>query len=268
MGRPERPGLLLKLFGAVVVVYLLAPLAIVVGMSFNGASTLGFPPRSLSLRWYEKFFDSPQWTDGVLMSLRLGLVVAVCATVLGYLLALGLDRSRLRGKAVVGAVATSPLVIPSVVLGVALYLVFARLHLVATFRGLVLAHVAMALPYVVVNVLSSLQLVDRDLERAARSLGANPVRAFVRVTLPLTAPGILAAAIFAFVISWDEVVVAIFLSGPETQTLPIVMWSQMRTSMDPTIAAVATVLMATTAVALGAGSLVLRLARRRVENSR
>jgi putative spermidine/putrescine transport system permease protein len=149
------------------------------------------------------------------------------------------------------------------VLGVALYLVFANLHFVATFHGLVIAHVAMALPYVVVNILAALQLVDRDLERAARSLGANPLRAFVRTTLPLTAPGILAAAIFAFVISWDEVVVAIFLSGPTTQTLPIVMWSQMRTAMDPTIAAVATILMFTTLVALAAGSVALRAARRR-----
>lgn len=263
MGKPDPPGKLLRLFGALVVVYLIAPLVVVVGMSLNSASTLSFPPRSLSLRWYEKFLDSPQWTDGVMMSLRLGVVVAVCAALLGYLLALGLDRARVRGKAVVGAVATSPLVIPSVVLGVALYLVFAKLHLVATFHGLVIAHVAMALPYVVVNILAALQLVDRDLERAARSLGANPVRAFVRVTLPLTAPGLAAAAIFAFVISWDEVVVAIFLSGPETQTLPIVMWSQLRTSMDPTIAAVATVLMATTLLALAAGSLTLRVARRR-----
>jgi len=260
---PEPPGRLLKAFGAIVVVYLLAPLFIVMGMSLNAGNNLSFPPDELSLRWYQNMVDSPEWTDAISISVQLGLTVALITTVLGYTLALGLTRSKIRGKSLVAGLALSPLVIPSVVLGVAFYLVFSDLKLVSTFEGLVIAHVVMALPYVVVNIMAGLQLVDPDLERAARSLGAGPFNTFRKITLPLTWPAIAAAAIFAFVTSWDEVVVAIFISGPETQTLPIVMWSQLRTAIDPTIAAVATVLMFTTIVALGLGALAMKLVNRR-----
>ncbi len=262
---PDPPGKLLWAVGALVVIYLLAPLVIVVGMSLNGPNELAFPPRDIGLRWYREFLDSPEWTTAVGTSLRLGLAVSLCAIVLGSLIAIGLDRTAFRGKGPLTGIVVSPLVVPSVVIGVAIYLLFAKWKLVATFPGLVMAHTAMALPYVVVNMLAALQLVDRDLEKAARSLGANPVRAFVRVTLPLTLPGIFAAAVFAFVISWDEIVVAIFLSGPGTQTLPIVMWSQLRTVIDPTIAAVATGLMLITVLALALGSLAMAIARRRAE---
>jgi putative spermidine/putrescine transport system permease protein len=258
-------GVFSKLMGVVVSVFLLGPLVIVVGMSLSKSSGLAFPPDGVGLQWYEEFFSSEVWRNGVMLSLRLGLLVALISTVLGYALALGLHRSGARAKPVALGVVMLPLVVPSIVVAVALYLVFSSWQIVGTFSGLVAAHVALALPYVVVNVMSSLQMVGPEYERAAVSLGAHPLRAFCRTTLPLTLPGVMAGAVFAFITSWDEVVVAIFVSGPSTETLPMVMWSQMRSELDPTIAAVATSLMVVTIVGLALGGAARALTRRQVK---
>jgi putative spermidine/putrescine transport system permease protein len=249
-------GRFVKLVGVLVSVFLLGPLVIVAGMSVSKSSGLAFPPDGIGLQWYEEFAASSLWRDAFSLSLRLGLIVAAISTVLGYAVALGLHRSGTRLKPVGLGVVMLPLVVPTIVVGVAMYLVFSSWHIVGTLPAVIAAHVALAMPYVVVNVLSSLQMVGPEYERAAVSLGAHPIRAFCRTTLPLTLPGVVAGAIFAFITSWDEVVVAIFVTGPETETLPMVMWSQMRSELDPTIAAVATSLMAVTIVglALGAGA--------------
>lgn len=267
MNEPKPPGKGLIAGGVLIAAYLLLPLVVVAGMSLNGANKLAFPPSEISFRWYEKFATSSEWAHALSTSLRLAVTVALLATILGYLIAFGIDRGSFPGRTFVQGIVFSPLVVPTIVIAVAMYLVFANWRLVATFPGLVVAHLAMAIPYAVVNILAALKLVDRDLEKAARSLGAGPWRTFRKVTLPLTLPGVFAAAVFSFVISWDEIVVAIFISGPSTQTLPIVMWSQMRTVVDPTIAAVATCLMLTTVLAVLLGSLALSLSRRRTKGT-
>jgi putative spermidine/putrescine transport system permease protein len=254
-----------KFMGVVVSLFLLGPLVIVAGMSLSKSTGLEFPPEGLSLQWYDEFLSSEMWRNGVTLSLRLGLIVAAVSTVLGYALALGLHRSGARAKPVGLGIVMLPLIVPSIVVAVAMYLVFSSWQIVGTFGSLVAAHVALALPYVVVNVMSSLQMVGPEYERAAVSLGAHPLRAFCRTTLPLTLPGVMAGAVFAFITSWDEVVVAIFVTGPSTETLPMVMWSQMRSEIDPTIAAVATSLMFVTIVGLVLGGAARALTRRQVK---
>jgi putative spermidine/putrescine transport system permease protein len=262
-----KAGPFAKLMGVVVAVFLLGPLVVVVGMAFSKSTGLQFPPEGIGLQWFSEFAQSAMWRDAFWLSLRLGLIVAVISTVLGYALAVGLNRSGSRLKPVGFGVVMMPLIVPAIVVAVAMYLVFSSWHIVGSFGALVAAHVALALPYVVVNVLSSLQMVGPEYERAAVSLGAHPLRAFCATTLPLTLPGLMAGAVFAFITSWDEVVVAIFISGPSTQTLPMVMWSQMRSEIDPTIAAVATSLMIVTILGLALGAGARALTRRQVKTA-
>jgi putative spermidine/putrescine transport system permease protein len=256
-----------RLMGVVVTVFLIGPLVIVVGMSLGGASRLEFPPKDVTFHWYDEFLSSELWREAIFYSLRLGLIVALVATVAGTALAVGLSRCSPRLRSVGFGVVMLPLIVPGIVIAVAMYLTFSEWRIIATTPALVLAHVTLAIPFVVVNVLSSLQLVGIDYERAAVSLGAHPLRAFWSTTLRLAMPGVLAGAVFAFITSWDEVVVAIFVSGPTTQTLPMLMWEQMRSVIDPTMAAVATFLMLMTIVGLGAGALGRTWTRRRVEKA-
>jgi putative spermidine/putrescine transport system permease protein len=225
-----------------IAVFLVAPTVIMALMSFSPSTGLAFPPPGLSVRWYQTFFASRMWTDAALVSLKVAVLSAVLATSLGTLAALGLVRGRFPGRGLVNALVMSPLIVPTVVTAIGMYFVFVRWRLAGSLTGLVVAHTALSLPVVVVNVASSLRTVDDSLELAARSLGARPVQAFRRVTLPLVLPGVVAGALVAFAFSWDEVVVAIFLSTPITRTLPAVMWGEVQTRIDPTSAAVATMI--------------------------
>jgi putative spermidine/putrescine transport system permease protein len=233
---------------AAIATFLVAPTVIMAIMSFSSSTGLGFPPPGLSLRWYRTFFESPMWTSAALTSLRVAALSAVLATALGTLAALGLVRGRFAGRMVLNALVMSPLIVPTVVIAIGMYFVFVRWRLTGSLVGLVVAHTALSLPFVVVNVASALQNLDPGLELAALSLGARPVQAFRRVTLPLILPGVVAGALIAFAFSWDEVVVAIFLSTPVTRTLPAVMWGEVQTRIDPTSAAVATMISAVTFV--------------------
>jgi putative spermidine/putrescine transport system permease protein len=229
-------------------VFLMAPTIVVFILSFSSATILYFPPPGYSTRWYENFFVSPLWTAGAVTSLQVGVVATVFATVLGTLTALGLVRGRFRGRALANALVLSPVIFPSVIVALAMYILALRLYLTGTLLVLVLAHTALALPFVVVNVTASLRSLDRTVEQAARSCGAGPLRTFLEVTLPLIWPGVAAGALFAFITSWDEVVVAFFLSTPLVQTLPVVIWAQVREDIDPTVAAASSMV---TALSLG-----------------
>lgn len=244
--------------------FLIAPTLIVVPMSFSAGELLDFPPRGFSTRWYGNFLRSQAWTAGATTSLRVAATVAVLATALGTLTALGLVRGRYPGRAALTALVLSPLIVPVVVIAIGMFFVYSDWHLIGTYQGLILAHAALAIPFVVVVVGTSLRTLDRTLELAAQNLGAGPVRTFLRVTLPLILPSVVAAALFAFITSWDEVVVSIFLSSPIVRTLPVVMWGQVRSYIDPTIAAVATMLTGVTITILA----VVLLARRREERMR
>lgn len=244
---------------ALVVVFLIVPVLVVVPISFSSSQYLEFPPRGFSLQWYQRFLDSVEWTGALWVSVQAGIPATVLAGVLGTAAALALARSRFPGKAVVVGFLVSPLIVPVIVLAIALYGVYAKLKLVGSLTGLVLAHAALGLPYVIVTVAATLQRVDERLEHAALSLGATPWRAFRYVTLPLIRPGVIAGALLAFIASWDDVVIALFISGTRSGTLPKRMWEGLRSEIDPTIAAVSTLLVIVSLALL----LVLELLRRR-----
>jgi ABC-type spermidine/putrescine transport system permease subunit II len=225
---------------------LVGPTVIVTIMSFSAARLLSFPPRGLSLRWYGNFLGDDTWTRAIVNSAEIGIGAAVVATVVGALMAFGIVRGRYPGRAAVNALVLGPILVPSVVLSIGLYFMFVRLKLVGSLLGLVVAHGCLGLPYVVLVVSSGLRTLDPSLEMAASNLGAGPLRTFFRVTLPLILPSVVTGALFAFITSWDDVIVAFFLSSPVTRTLPVVMWSATQDTTDPTLAAVATFLSAVT----------------------
>lgn len=242
--RHEGRGGRVALYGAVafVAVFLLAPLLIVMPMSFSATTLMQFPPSSYSMRWYDAYFTSRSWLDATWISFRAGMVVAIVSTVLGTATALALTRAEFRGKAAVQAFLLSPLVVPVIILSVGLYYLFSMAKLNNTFTGLVIGHVVLTFPYAMVVVVASLEDFDRTLEQSAMGLGATPLRAFWRITLPLISPGIVVAFLFSFLTSFDEVVLALFITGPETLTLPRKMWEGIRFEINPTIAAVSTLL--------------------------
>ncbi|MFA9431210.1 ABC transporter permease [Egicoccus sp. AB-alg2] len=242
--------------------FLLLPVMVIIPMSFSDSSMLQFPPQQWSLRWYENFFTSPTWIESAWVSLRVALLVTVSSVVLGTLAALGLVRGRLPFRSLLTALVLAPIIVPYVIIGLAVYAVSLQLGLTETTVGFVAVHTALAVPYVAINVAAALFGFDRRLELAAMNLGAGPVTTFFRITLPLIAPSMLAGALFAFVISWDEVVTSIFLSGPQMTTLPVRMWSGVRVSVDPTVAAISSLLLLMTLTMFTVAG-VARLVRRR-----
>ena len=252
--------ILLVLFGVLCIVFLIGPSLVIVPMGFSSGSILEFPPPGFSLQWYEKMLTDPAWTSGFLNSFIVAIGTAVLSTILGTLAALGIARGRVPFKGAANALILSPLVVPVVVIAIGMFSLFVRWKITGTPFGLVVAHTALAVPFVVVSVSTSLRTMDRNLEAAAANLGADPVRTFQRVTLPLIMPGVFAGALFAFLSSWDEVVVAIFLTTTRFRTLPTVMWEQVRQVIDPTVAAVATTLLVITTVVLALAVVVRRQA--------
>jgi len=246
--QPRR--LLLLSLGALTVFFLMAPTLVVVPMSFTASNSLTFPPEGFSTRWYERMITDPQWSTGFVNSAQVAFLTAVLATVLGTLAALGTVRGRFPGKGAVNALVLSPLVVPVIIIAIGMFSVFVRWKITGSLVGLVLAHTALAVPFVVVNVATSLRTMDRNLELAAMNLGADPVRTFFRITLPIVLPGVFAGALFAFITSWDEVVVSIFLTTARFRTLPVEMWEQVRQVVDPTVAAVSTTLLTVTTTLL------------------
>jgi putative spermidine/putrescine transport system permease protein len=258
-----RIGWGLRIACLLVATCLVAPTLVVIPLSFTGQDSFKFPPDSWSTVYYHRFFTDPEWVEALQTSLKLAFMVTVLATVLGTAAAYGLNRSRWRGAAVLNGVLLTPLIIPQIVMAIAIYIAFLRWGLVGTMTGLVLAHTALAVPFVVIPVSASLRALDGRLESAAASLGASPVAVVRHVTLPLIASGVVSGAVFAFVTSFDEVVLSIYLQSPELRTLPVKMFTSVTSDTDPTIAAASTVIVAaTTLLILGSQVLVAWKARR------
>jgi putative spermidine/putrescine transport system permease protein len=226
--------------------YLVLPSLIVVPLSFTDRPSFAFPPRGWSLRYYETFLTDPRWRDALLTSAALAVVVTVVATVLGTAAAFGLIRGRFPGRSAVSAVLLAPMILPGIVAAVAIFAIFLRWTLVGTFTGFVLAHTVLALPFVVVTVTANLRTVDRRLELAAATLGTGPWATFRLVTLPLIRPAILSGAVFAFVTSFDEVVIALYIQSPTMRTLPVQMFTSVTSEVDPTIAAASSLILVIT----------------------
>ncbi len=251
----------LWVFTALVLAYLVLPILVVIPLSFTSGQLLVFPMPGVSLQWYEDFFTNPLWTGALWNSLFIGVVTTVLATALGTLAALGLHNSKFRFKSVVVALLITPLAAPVVIVAVAMFYFFAMLNLVGTYTGVILAHTLLALPFVVITVSATLQSYDPNMTRAGASLGGTPAYVFRTVTLPIIAPGIASGALFAFVTSFDEIVVALFVASPQQRTLPRQIFSGVSESISPTIMAAAVVLLL---VSLGL-MVAMELLRRRGE---
>jgi ABC-type spermidine/putrescine transport system permease subunit II len=235
---------------------LVVPVFVIVPLSFSSASFLQFPPPALSLRWYREYFGRADWINPTILSLEVAAAVALVATPLGTLAAFGFVRGAIRQRQLLQAFVVSPMIVPVIVVATALYFSFARLKLIGSIWGLIAAHSVLAIPKVFLLVTATLRGVDPAYERAALSLGASRFWAFVLVTLPLVRTGVAVAAALAFLTSFDEVVVAIFISGSSAVTLPKRMWDGIRLEYDPTITAVSSLLIALTIlVVLALGTL-------------
>lgn len=248
--------------GVLVALFLLAPIVAILPLSVSSGSFLFYPLPGLSLRWYRDFVTSDFWLPAVWNSLVIGGAAAAVATLLGTPAAFGLWRMRGALRSVALGIVLAPMVVPVIVVAVALLLAFGPIGLVATHAGLVIAHAALGVPFVVVTVLASLEGFDPVQLRAASACGAGPVRAFFRVCLPQIAPGVAAGAVFAFATSLDEVVVALFIAGPAQRTLPRQMFAGLNDSISLTTTAAATMLVVLSAVLLVVVAWLQRRARR------
>ena len=228
-----------RVFSAAVLVFLVAPILIIIPLSFNQSSYFSFPPTGLTLRWYDFILQSPEWRMAIFNSFVIGLSATAIATVLGTLAAIGISRPSFPLRGIIVPILIAPMIIPVVVVAVSLYLVFAPLGLTNTHLGVILAHAALGTPFVVITVTARLMAFDTNLSRAAASLGAAPWVAFRRVMLPQILPGVATGSIFAFATSFDEVVVILFIGGPEQRTIPRQMWAGIRDQINPGILAMA-----------------------------
>jgi putative spermidine/putrescine transport system permease protein len=238
-----------------IVFYLIAPMVIVLIISFSSAPFLTFPPPGFSLQWYKKLFGHAAWLDALITSVHIMLPTGIIATALGTAAAVGIARGRFPGATIVSGLLMAPVVVPVIITAAAMFGVFRGFGLYGTLTGLILAHTVLTVPYVVTTVLASLQMVDEQLENAALTLGATPWAAFWRVVFPLILPAVMSGFLFAMIISFDELVVSIFISSPTLRPVTVQMWSDIRGDVDPTISAIGTVLFLFSLVVLLAESL-------------
>lgn len=239
-------------------VFLATPVVVVAVLSFASDKILVFPPSGWGFRQYRAFVESEVWRSSLLLSVEIAAVAAALALVVGALLVYAVHRIGLPGSGVLHVLGVSPLVIPRIAYALALYAVFAQFHITGRAVGLILAHAALGLPFVVLVLGPVMSRSPEQYEFVAMSLGASRMRAVVGVTFRLVLPGVVGAYILAFVVSFDDTVFAVFLGGPELTTLPKAIYSSLRTGLDPAITAVSTVLMLGTAVLLGVGMNVRR----------
>ena len=213
--------MLLRLFSYAMVGVLLLPMVVLVLTSFTTASYVSFPPQGYTLKWYAEALNRREFLDSLELSLLVAAVTAVIAITLGTMVALGIVRFRFAGRELINAFFMSPLVLPTVVIGIALLQFYNRVGIASGLASLIVGHVIVTMPYAIRLVASSLTGLDRNIELAARNLGAAPIRAFVTVTLPLIVPGMTAGLVFAFITSFDNVTISIFLATPRMTTLPV-----------------------------------------------
>ena len=251
--------------------FLIAPIVIIIPLSFNAQDFFTFTPEMLrldpagfSLKHYHDFFTNPDWQLPLWNSLAIAPVATLIAVALGTLAAIGLSQSHVPFKGAIMAILISPMIVPLIISAAGMYFFYSRVGLQGTYWGVVLAHAALGIPFVIITVTATLVGFDRSLTRAAASLGAGPVRTFFKVQMPLIMPGVVAGALFAFITSFDEVVVVLFLGAPGDKTLPWQMFTGLREQISPTILAAATVLVAISILLL----ITLELLRRRSERLR
>ncbi len=229
---------------------LLAPIVIVCVISFGGEGYMRFPPTSYSLKWFEEFFGDTRWRQSLFSSAIIALVACAISTVIGFLAAYVLVRGQMRAKKFVLSLMLMPIIAPTVVTAIAMYFVTAKIGMIGNVFWIGFCHAVVALPVVLLILISALQGVDLNYERAALSLGASRTRVFFKVVVPIAMPGVMSAALFAFLASFDELIISLFLAGARNQTLPVRIWNSLHLEIEPVIAAAATFLIAVTGLVL------------------
>lgn len=241
---------ILHFYVATMCVVLLAPIGIVVILAFGGDGYLHFPPSSLSLQWFDRFFGDPQWQRALLSSLIIGAIACAVSTTIGFCAAYVFLRVEFRGKKLLLSLMLVPIIVPGIITAIAMYYFAGKLGLIGSYLWLGLCHAVIAMPIVLLILLAALQAVDPNLERAALGLGGSRLRVFCRVVLPIALPGVMSAMLFAFLASFDELLISLFLSGVYAQTLPVRIWNSLNLQVEPTIAAVSAFLIAVTTMIL------------------
>ena len=258
-------------FCGLVFFFLIAPLFVILPLSFNAeqyihfsSKMLALDPEGFSLRWYEDmiFGTKNPWGLATKNSLIIAFFATIGSTILGTVAALGLSSRHMPYKAAFMALLISPMIVPLIISGTAIFFFMAKVGLAATHTGIILSHIILGTPFVVITVTATLTGFDHSVTRAAASLGSNPVNTFMKITLPLIMPGVISGALFAFVTSFDEVIVVLFLAGLENTTIPIQMWVGLREQLSPTILAVATCLIIMSTLILVSAELLRRRSER------
>ncbi|MFT3972340.1 MAG: ABC transporter permease [Amaricoccus sp.] len=254
-----------------IIFFLIMPILVVIPLSFNSTNFFTFTPEMLrfepgaySLRHYQDFFTNPDWQNALWNSVRIAPVATLVAVVLGTVAAVGLSQSHVPFRGTIMAILISPMIVPLIISAAGMYFFYSRLGLQGTYWGVVLAHAVLGIPFVIITVTATLVGFDRSLVRAAANMGAGPVRTFFKVQMPLILPGVISGALFAFITSFDEVVVVLFVGSASQKTLPWQMFIGLREQISPTILAVATILVAISVALLTT----LELLRRRSEKLR
>ena len=262
---------LFRMICGLIFVFLIMPILVIIPLSFNvepyftfTSGMLNFEPEAYSFRWYNDFINNTQWTHSVKNSFIIAFASTILATTLGTLAALGLSKPYMPYRSVVLGILISPMIVPVIISAAGMYFFYSNIGLDQTFVGIILAHAALGTPFVVITVTATLVGFDDTLTRASANLGAGPTRTFLKITLPLILPGVISGALFAFITSFDEVVVVLFLAGFEQRTIPRQMWAGIREQISPTILAVATILVIISIALLTA----MELLRRRSERLR
>jgi len=258
-------------FCGLVFFFLIAPLFVILPLSFNAeqyihfsAKMLALDPEGFSLRWYEDMIYGTKnpWGLATKNSLIIAFFATIGSTILGTVAALGLSSRHMPYKAAFMALLISPMIVPLIISGTAIFFFMAKVGLAATHTGIIIAHIILGTPFVVITVTATLTGFDHSVTRAAASLGSNPVNTFRKITLPLIMPGVISGALFAFVTSFDEVIVVLFLAGLDNTTIPIQMWVGLREQLSPTILAVATCLIVMSTLILVSAELLRRRSER------
>ena len=257
----------LSFYVIVACLVLVVPIAILIILAFGDQSYLRFPPPSYSLRWFESFFGDPRWQRALWSSVVIAVIACIVATVLGFFAAYAFVRGGMRAKKLLLSFMLLPIIIPHVITAIGMYFMSGPLGLVGNVFWIGICHATIALPIVLLILLSSLQGVDVNLERAALSLGSSRFGVFTKVVVPIAFPGILSAALFAFLASFDELIISLFLAGVHSETLPVRIWNSLHLQVEPVIAAVSAFLIGVTGVILLMDAYMRQLRRRSVGSS-
>ena len=248
----------LWLFTGLILLFLILPVVIIFIMSFNGSSLLSFPPKTWGLSWYKRFLSDADWQRAIITSLQVAPLATFISAVIGFFASLALIRGKFRGKTAIYGLLLTPMIVPAIITAIAFYFAFVKIGASESIIAMALGHAVLALPLVVIILTSKLQGLDERYEMASLSLGASQIYTLLHVTVPLAAPGLISASLLAFLFSFDELLVSLFLAGPNIQTLTVRVWNSIQLDINPTIAAVSSFFIVVTVLVLLSNALFVR----------